>query len=316
MSVEDDFRRVVDIMRGWGFSVREEGGCYGRSNGSGWSSGRPNGHVNHHFVCSMNSSQSYIDSLVQMLVDGDTVNWFADVNGQAYLVGTGPMNHAGTGNSSVLNLTKNDQAPPGPAYSSGDMSGNSNYSGTECQHPGDSTPWPSPMLDVMVAINAAEFIVWGYSANRAINHFEWTNRKIDMSAGGGANSGGWAGDELRRRVAAQMGGTTQPGGDEFDMASIADLEAAIWAQINRPEFLEAVAITVWTKSITDRAANDLLNAAAVNAEWAVAGINALPVNVWIKGITGDGPGQHANELLAQAAAGHGNPAAAVMDVSE
>jgi hypothetical protein len=64
------------------------------------------------------------------------------------------------------------------------------------------------MLDVMVAINAAEFLVWGYSANRAINHFEWTNRKIDMSAGGGANSGGWAGDELRRRVAARMAGTT------------------------------------------------------------------------------------------------------------
>jgi hypothetical protein len=63
------------------------------------------------------------------------------------------------------------------------------------------------MLDVMVAINAAEFLVWGYSAQRAINHFEWTNRKIDMSAGGGASSGGWAGDELRRRVAARMTGT-------------------------------------------------------------------------------------------------------------
>ena len=63
------------------------------------------------------------------------------------------------------------------------------------------------MLDVMVAINAAEFLVWGYSSARAINHFEWTNRKIDMSAGGGPNSGGWAGEELRRRVAARMSGS-------------------------------------------------------------------------------------------------------------
>jgi len=66
------------------------------------------------------------------------------------------------------------------------------------------------MLDTMVAVNAAEFLQWNYSANRAINHFEWTNRKIDMSAGGGANSGGWAGDELRRRVAARMTGTGEP----------------------------------------------------------------------------------------------------------
>ena len=37
----------------------------------------------------------------------------------------------------------------------------------------------------MVAINAAEFLEWGYTSARAINHSEWTNRKIDMSAGAG-----------------------------------------------------------------------------------------------------------------------------------
>jgi hypothetical protein len=231
MSVEDDFRRVVDILRGWGFDIREEGGCYGRSNGSGWSAGRPVGHGNHHFVCGMSPSQDYIDGLVSMLVDGDTVNWFADVNGRGYLVGTGPMNHFGTGNQSVLDRTRDDQPPPGPADSQGSISGNPHYSGTECQHPGDDTPWPGPMLDVMVAINAAEFIVFGYSASRAINHFEWTNRKIDMSAGGGANSGGWAGDELRRRVDARMTGT--PTGDWFDMATEEDLRRIVREEVGQ-----------------------------------------------------------------------------------
>ena len=207
MSVSDDFARAVGILRGWGFDVREEPGCYGRSNGGSWSAGRPVGHGNHHYVCSLNSSQSYIDNLVANICNGDVVNWFADVNGRAYLCGTGPMNHFGTGNQSVLDRTRADQPPPGPATSQGSISGNSHYSGTECQHPGDSTPWPGPMLDVMVAINAAEFLVWGYSSARAINHFEWTNRKIDMSAGGGPNSGGWAGEELRRRVAARMSGS-------------------------------------------------------------------------------------------------------------
>src|SRR4051812_16565174 len=224
MSTTDDFKAIVARLRSWGFSIREESGCYGRSNGTGWTDGRPVGHINHHYVCSLNPAQSYIDGLVANLKAGNTVNWFADVNGRAYLIGTGPMNHSGTGNSSVLALTRKNQPPPGPARSAGDMSGNQTYSGTECQHPGDSTPWPTPMVDLLVAINAAEFLQWNYSANRAINHFEWTNRKIDMSAAGGS-SGTAAGIELRRRVAARMTGTTE--GDWFDMATKDDLKAAV-----------------------------------------------------------------------------------------
>jgi hypothetical protein len=216
VSVSDDFRAAVELLRGWGFHVTEWNGCYGRSNGGGWSAGRPVGHVNHHYVCSLNPDQGYIDNLVGNLASGSVVNWFADVHGVAYLVGTGPMNHAGTGNQSVLDRTRAGQAPPGPASSAGSISGNAHYSGTECQHPGDSTPWPGPMLDVMVAINAAEFLVWGLPAACAIDHYEWTSRKIDMSAGGGA-SDNWAGDELRRRVADRMAGTTE--GDYLDMVT-------------------------------------------------------------------------------------------------
>jgi hypothetical protein len=211
VGTSEDFAAAAQHLRSWGFQVIEWSGCYGRSNGGSWSAGRPIGHGNHHYVCSLNPDQDYIDGLVSNLAGGSVVNWFADVHGKAYLIGTGPMNHFGTGNQYVLDQTRNDQAPTSnPANGPGSISGNSHYSGTECQHPGDSTPWPAPMLDVMVGINAAEFLVWGYSANRAINHSEWSDRKIDMSAGGGINSGGWAGDELRRRVAARMNGTTIP----------------------------------------------------------------------------------------------------------
>lgn len=222
MTVADDFAAAVARLRSWGFTVVEWSGCYGRSNGGSWAAGRPVGHVNHHYVCSLNGDQGYIDGLVGNLANGSTVNWFADVHGVAYLIGVGPMNHAGTGNQSVLDRTRADQAPLGPASSAGSISGNAHYSGTECQHPGDSTPWPVPMLDVMVAINAAEFLTWSYSASRAINHFEWTNRKIDMSAGGGTSSAGWAGDELRRRVGLQMTGS-DPGETDLDMASTASV---------------------------------------------------------------------------------------------
>ena len=226
MSIEDDYRAIVASLRGWGFDVREEDGCYGRSNGSSWAAGRPEGHIFHHYVCGLSPSQDYIDGLVSNLKNGTVVQWFADVNGRCYLIGTGPMNHAGTGNQSVLDLVRQDRPPPSnPAGAAGEISGNKFLSGCEGQHPGDSTPWPAPLLDVMVAIGAASFLQWGYTANRAINHSEWSNRKIDMSAGGGVNSDGWSADELRRRVAARMTGTTE--GDWLDMVSKEELQAML-----------------------------------------------------------------------------------------
>lgn len=210
MSTASDFREIVARLRGWGFRVVEVDGCYSRSNGLSWKYGKPVGHVNHHYVCGMNPAQSYIDSLVQGLASGSTVNWFGDVNGVAYLIGVGPMNHAGQGESRVLNRTLAGLAPTGPSNVAGDMTGNTYYSGTELQHPGDSTPYPQPMVAVMQAINAAEFIQWGLPAAAAISHYEWSGRKIDMSLNGGRASS-VAGNELRANVAALMsrGGATK-----------------------------------------------------------------------------------------------------------
>ncbi len=227
MAISDDYAAIVKRLRGWGFSVTEYAGCYGRSNGSSWTHGRPVLHTNHHYVCKMDPSQKYIDSLVANLAAGNTVNWFADVNGRAYLLGTGPMNHAGTGNSSVLNRALNDQPNYAVAPAAGDMSGNQTGSGTEAQHPGDSTPWPTSLLEIVFAINAAEFLQWGYSANRAINHFAWTNRKIDQSWLGGVDSGDTAGRTLVENVQRWMSGGGSAGGDWFDMASKDDLKAAV-----------------------------------------------------------------------------------------
>jgi hypothetical protein len=81
------------------------------------------------------------------------------------------------------------------------------------------------------------------------------------------------------------------------MATKNDLAAVVWEQINRPEFLDAVATQVWTKTISDRKANDLLNAAGVNAEWASRGVAELPTNIWTKTLSDE----QANDLLIRAA---------------
>jgi hypothetical protein len=94
------------------------------------------------------------------------------------------------------------------------------------------------MLDVMVAINAAEALVWGWSANRAINHSEWSNRKIDMSAGGGINSDGWSAAELRRRVAARMDNTGQ---DWFDTVTKDEMQELLNPIISQLTAVQAAA---------------------------------------------------------------------------
>jgi hypothetical protein len=297
VSVADDFAAAVRLLRSWGVDTVEWSGCYGRSNGGSWAAGRPVGHVNHHYVCSLQPDQAYIDGLVQNLANGTTVQWFADVNGVAYLIGVGPMNHAGTGMSSVLDLTRADQPPPSfPASSAGDISGNPHYSGTECQHPGDSTPWPAPMLDTMVAINAAEFLTWGYTAARAINHAEWSARKLDMSAGGGVSSDGWAGAELRRRVAARMSGggsptPTPPGTDDDEDDTMRNLYCIRQSQpggkMNGALWVSDLQTRRWMKDgnlakamIGNAAAIDRTDGAAYVTYWLLKGGKWVPFTNW------------------------------------
>lgn len=216
MSDIDLWRQWAALLRSWGREVREQPGCWGKNNGLDWAYGEPQAWVNHHFVCSLNPSQDYIDNLVAMLrngyatggggfLPGPVVNTFLDMNGVIYLIATGPSNHAGQGSSSVLNRVRQDKAPLGPAVKAGaydDGVKNHDYAGTETQHPGGSQPYPDALINSLVDLNAAAAIVWGWTANRAIHHYESTRRKDDMSWLGGVNGDG--GPELRRRVAAKM----------------------------------------------------------------------------------------------------------------
>jgi len=97
------------------------------------------------------------------------------------------------------------------------------------------------------------------------------------------------------------GGTPPPQGDWFDMATEDDLRRIVGEEIDKR--LNSIAITVWTKGITDDTdagkANALLASAAANASWAAAGLTDMPVRVWTQPITDE----TANVLLARAANG-------------
>jgi hypothetical protein len=203
MSSSQSYPEQVKLLRSWGFTVKEQPGCYGRNNGTGWKAGDRVAQVNHHYVCPLAppaNPQQYIDALT----NNKLANWGIDAAGVIYLIATGPMNHAGKGDSSVLARVKSGQAPTGWHPPKNDFTGNQDYDGVELLHPGDSSPYPDAMIDATVALNASRCIVLGQSANTSIMHGEHTNRKIDMSWLGGP--GGPGGVELRKRVAARMSG--------------------------------------------------------------------------------------------------------------
>jgi hypothetical protein len=188
MAVKDAdtfFKQTITQLRSWGFDVREQPGCWSRSNGSRWTYGGPIGHVNHHFVISLSAPDA---NGVVNVTNGDSTlsgpkcNWYIGSKGVIYFISVGPGNHAGKGLRSVFDRIMANLPVRGNAASKDDWGGgNAVYAGTEVHHPGDSSPYPVAITNAVVALNAAMVIAGGWSTNRIIHHRQHSNRKIDMS---------------------------------------------------------------------------------------------------------------------------------------
>lgn len=214
MNATEFFRGVIAELTKMGYNVRQQEGCWSRSNGSSWAHGMPVGHVNHHFVIPLSAplangvqNVTYGDSTLQ----GPKCNFYGGVDprtGEKVItfISVGPSNNAGRGNLSVLNRVKADQQPVGWAALHGlpddYLTANVNYAGVELHHPGDATPWPEKLIELAVDLNVAMCKVAGWSHNRCIMHAEHSSRKIDMSWHG--PQGGF---ELRAKIAAKLSGT-------------------------------------------------------------------------------------------------------------
>ena len=100
-------------------------------------------------------------------------------DGKLYLIAWGKTNHAGIGSSKVLK----DVIAGKPFNGTGpdDTNGNPYFYGLEYMHPGDSSHYAEPMLEVGFRTNMALLRLNGWNSNHSIHHKEWTKRKIDMS---------------------------------------------------------------------------------------------------------------------------------------
>ena len=219
-AASDLFSDVNNLMRSWGYPVEEADGCWSRGNGSSWAAGQPLAHVNHHFVIPMSSA---FENGAQNVTYGDGTlsgpkcNWYGGIdprtgNRRLRFIAVGPANHAGMGRSEVRARVTSDVAPLGWVSTSYSPvsdnwgSGNITYAGTEWHHPGDSTPWPDALMDLVTALNAALCTKARWSPNRCFMHAEHSARKIDMSYH--TTRGGF---DLRTAVARRMIGAPAAG---------------------------------------------------------------------------------------------------------
>ncbi|GAU66652.1 N-acetylmuramoyl-L-alanine amidase [Streptomyces sp. NBRC 110611] len=176
---------LVTALRNEGVTVVEHPGwrTHNRAGHGPW--GPVNGVVIHHTVT------RGTDSSVAMCWDGyddlpgPLCHGVVDKTGTVHLVGNGRANHAGRGDSDVLNAViaeDYNQTPPQPTEN--DTDGNARFYGFECINLGDGNdPWPAEQLDAIERIAAAICRAHGWTAKSVIGHKEWTNTKIDPSFG-------------------------------------------------------------------------------------------------------------------------------------
>jgi nucleoid-associated protein YgaU len=176
--------------------------------GDGW--GPVHGVVLHHTVTKGAKPAQTANSVEQCYVGypdppnnlpGPLCHGVIDKQGVVHMVGWGRTNHAGLGDSSVMDAVIAERPLPKPTAMN--LDGNSRMYGFECINLGDGKdPWPDVQVEAMVRTAAALLRAhgWGQTGTTSvIGHKEWTNTKVDPRGTGGGDM-----DAIRARVAERL----------------------------------------------------------------------------------------------------------------
>ncbi|GAA1919883.1 peptidoglycan-binding protein [Streptantibioticus ferralitis] len=123
-----------------------------------------------------------------------------DRSGTVHLVGYGRTNHAGLGDSAVLDAVIAERKVPVDRVA--DTDGNKVFYGFECINNGEGQPWPSAQVEAMAEAAAAICKAHGWNERSVIGHKEWQPGKPDPA--------GIDMDDFRARVAAYIKGGSNP----------------------------------------------------------------------------------------------------------
>ncbi|HEX6675516.1 MAG TPA: N-acetylmuramoyl-L-alanine amidase [Actinomycetes bacterium] len=133
-------------------------------------------------------------------IPGPLANLYVSRDGRVHVVAAGRANHFGPGAREVYQRTLRDQAPLGDAATLGlhdSIVGNGVYVGIEVENYGTAAdPYPQVQIQHLERACAAICKHQHWTANRCVQHREWTRRKLDMSYRG----------PLRQAVAALLSG--------------------------------------------------------------------------------------------------------------
>jgi hypothetical protein len=131
-------------------------------------------------------------------IPGPLANLYVARDGRVFVVAAGRANHFGPGARQVYDRTRRGLAPLGDAARLGlsdSIVGNGVYVGIEVENFGTrSDPYPRVQIDHLERACAAICEQQRWTANRCVQHREWTRRKVDMSYRG----------PLRQAVAALL----------------------------------------------------------------------------------------------------------------
>jgi hypothetical protein len=133
-------------------------------------------------------------------IPGPLANLYVSRDGRVHVVAAGRANHLGPGAREVYQRTLRDHAPLGDAARLGlrdSIVGNGVYVGIEVENYGTADdPYPRVQIQHLERACAAICKRQHWTANRCVQHREWTSRKVDMSYRG----------PLREAVAALLSG--------------------------------------------------------------------------------------------------------------
>jgi len=118
-------------------------------------------------------------------IPGPLANLYVARDGKVHVVAAGRANHFGAGAAEVYQRTLRDLAPLGDAAAVGladSIVGNGVYVGIEVENLGTPADrYPRVQIDSLQRACAALCQELGWTANRCVQHREWTRRKVDMS---------------------------------------------------------------------------------------------------------------------------------------
>jgi hypothetical protein len=193
------------ILRDAGLPVHEVGGWRGRGRPASGNPGDPAYPAATKFAgIGLHHTAGHNDLDVVLRgrpgIPGPLANLYVSRDGRVHVVAAGRANHFGPGAREVYQRTLRNQAPLGDAARLGlrdSIVGNGVYVGIEVENYGTAAdPYPRVQIQHLERACAAICERQHWSANRCVQHREWTRRKVDMSYRG----------PLRQAVAALLSG--------------------------------------------------------------------------------------------------------------